>query len=307
MAVEYSQIRAALNKGEYDLALKLVNQLDKNSPDYNKVDYIKASVAFNKNELDKAEKYIKKALENYPNAKTYNLAGGVYGMQAQNASIFSKLGYAKKSKKYMQKAYEAEPSNENYIDGLIQFNIQAPGIAGGDSDAVEPLLKVLEKINPIRAIQLRTQFIADEEDEEKALKYLSSEMLKRPEVLELRYSRAFIYMKMDENKKAFDDLSYVVDHKPENWQSDNTWASALYQRGKLSSVKKINLEIGRDGFLEYLKMDKINNTPDKSWATYRLGLIYQHLNQEDLAQQSFKKALLMNPEKELKKRLSKVM
>ncbi len=60
-------------------------------------------------------------------------------------------------------------------------------------------------------------------------------------------------------------------------------------------------------YLEFLSFDDIKNAPKKSWATYRLGLIYQHLKQDDLAQQSFNKAMAMNPPSNLKKRLKKVL
>ena len=300
MAVEYSEITSALKDGNKDKALELVNQLGKSSPDFNKVDYVRAIIAFRKNKLDDAEDYIEKAIKHYPHADTYNLAGGIYGSQAGAANIFSKLGYAKKSKKYLQMAYEADPTNVNFISGLIQFNIQAPGLAGGDMDAVEPLLKQLDKLDKNQAVQLRAQYLAEEEDEEAALKYISTEINLNPEALNYRFAKAFILIKMDKSKEAFKEFTYVVDHKPENWKTDNTWANTLYQRGKLCSVEEIYLEIGRDSYLEYINMVQVKGTPDKSWATYRLGLIYQHLDQDSLAQKAFEKALTMSPEKNLK-------
>lgn len=307
MSSEYAEVEKALKNGEEDKALQLVNQLDKDSPDYHKVDYIKASVAFSQNDLDKAEEYLQSAIKKYPHAETYNLAGGIYGMQAGAVSIFSKLGYAKKSKKYLQLAHEAEPTNVGYISGLIQFNIQAPGLAGGDIDAVEPLLKQLEKLDKKQAVQLRSQFLVEEEDEEAAYKYISQEIDSNPEVLDYWFYRAFLSIQMDEASKAFNDFTYIIENKPDNWELDNTWANALYHRGKLSSVEKINLEIGKESYVEYIAMKVIKGTPDKSWATYRLGLIYQHLNQDDLAEKSFNKAMMMNPEKELKSRLEKLI
>lgn len=303
MAVDYAEVTVALKDGNTDKALQLINQLDKSSPDFDKVDYVKAFVAFDKKDLDSAEEYLEEAIKNYPHAKTYNLAGGIYGSQAGAASIFSKLGYAKKSKKYLQMAYEADPTNANYISGLIQFNIQAPGLAGGDMDAVEPLLKLLDKLDKKLAVRLRTQYLTEDEDEEAALKYITAEINSDPDALNYRYAKAFLLLKMGSEKEAFKEFSYIVDHKPDNWQTDNTWANTLYQRGKLSSVEKIQLEIGRDSYLEYIAMAQVKDTPAKSWATYRLGLIYQHLNQDDLAQKTFEKAMTMNPDDDLKDRL----
>jgi tetratricopeptide (TPR) repeat protein len=306
-AVSDEAIETAFDNNETTAVEKLVKQITKEDDNYNKRDYYLARVYFRNNELDDAEEYLEKALKAYPQAETYNLAGGIYGTQAGQASIFSKLGYAKKSKKYLQKAYDADPTNVAYISGLIQFNIQAPGIAGGDMDAVESLLKQMEKYNKKQAIILRIQYLIEEEDEETALRYLDEEISKNPSNVGLVYSKGFLFQSMEENDKAVIQYNKAIAQETKNESDIKAHYDALYQLGRLASIEKKWLEEGKQAFVEFIKHEKIAGTPPKSWANYRLGLIYKALKQNKLAQQSFNASLALNPDKELEKRIKKAM
>lgn len=307
LAINYQNVEQALAASDFDTALELVNQLDKNDPDYKKIDYIKALVAMNKGDLDQAEEYIESALELNSEAKIYNLAGGIYGMQAANVSIFSKLGYAKKSKKYLLKAYQAEPDNKDYIIGLLMFNMQAPGIAGGDSDQIEPLLKELEKMDLKSAVQIRTQYIAEEEGKDEALNFISVKVIEHPDDLDYRFFRAFLYSSMEQYQHAYEDYKLITAQKPADWETNETWRNSLYQLGKLASTQNKWLMHGKTSFIEYLTLKNTKNSPPHAWASYRLGLIYQHLQQPQLAQESFMQSLAMNPDKQLQKLLDKLI
>ena len=306
-AVSDEAIETAFDNNDTAAVEKLVKQINNEDDNYNKRDYYMARVYFRKNELDEAEDYLEKALKAYPHAETYNLAGGIYGTQAGQVSIFSKLGYAKKSKKYLQKAYETNPTNVNYIRGLIQFNIQAPGIAGGDMDAVEPLLKQMEKYDKKQAITLRIQYLVEEEDEETALAYLDKEISKNPSNLNLLFSKGYLLSTMDEEDKAVIEYKKVINQEVTSDANTKARFDALYQLGRLASMEKKWLNEGRDAFIEFIKHERIAGTQSKSWANYRLGLIYQALNQNKLAQQSFETSLTLNPDKELRKRIKKAM
>ncbi|MCF6288805.1 MAG: tetratricopeptide repeat protein [Proteobacteria bacterium] len=80
---------------------------------------------------------------------------------------------------------------------------------------------------------------------------------------------------------------------------------ALYQLGRLASINKKWLEEGKNAYIAFINHETVHGTPPKSWAAYRLGIIYNHLKQKDLAQQSFKNALSLNPEKNLREKINK--
>ena len=308
MATTKSEIDTALESNDFKTAKLLVRNISQANPDYGLQDYYRALIAINEGKYDQAEEYIEKALNNKPDAKIYNLAGSVYGVQAREASIFSKLGYAKKSKKNFLKAYNKDPNNKDYIVSLLQFNIQAPSIAGGDSDQIEPLLQQLEKIDVKSAIQLRAQYIADEEGEDEALTFINSKITDSPKALYLLYYRAFMYENMEKHGLAYKDFHQIVINKPDDETSEayGNWNNSLYRLGRLASIEGKWLQEGQQSFITYLQLDHNLSNNSEAWANYRLGLIYQHMNNNVEAKKVFSIAKNMTTDKKLTKRLKKL-
>ena len=94
--------------------------------------------------LEKAEAQTE-ALPN--SAEAFYWLGSVNGMLAQTSSIFSKLGYAKGVRKAFERAAQLDPKMIEVRLGLIQFHLQAPGIAGGDEDLVPALVQQISAID----------------------------------------------------------------------------------------------------------------------------------------------------------------
>jgi len=308
MAATESEIDTALKSNDFRVAKMLVKNISQTSPDYGLKDYYRALIALNEGKYDKAEDYIEKALDKKPDAKVYNLAGSVYGVQAREANIFSKLGYAKKSKKNFLKAYNADPNHKDYIISLLQFNIQAPSIAGGDSDQIEPLLEQLEKIDIKSATQLRLQYIADEEGEEQALTFINNKVADNPKALYLLYYRAFLYENAKKHELAYKDFHQIIINQPDDMKSEDfrNWNNSLYRLGRLASIEGKWLQEGQQSFVTYLQLDHDLSIDSKAWANYRLGLIYQQMNNNVAAKKVFTIAKSMKTDKELTKRLKKI-
>lgn len=96
--------------------------------------------------------------EALPNsAEAFYWLGSVNGALAQTSSIFSKMGYAKGVRKAFERAAQLDPKMQEPRFGLIQFHLQAPGIAGGDEDLVPGLIQELSTID--KGAGLRAQAI----------------------------------------------------------------------------------------------------------------------------------------------------
>ena len=94
--------------------------------------------------LEKAQAQVD---SNQGSAEAYYWLGAVNGRLAQTSSIFSKLGYAKAVRKAFQRAAELDPKQIEARMGLIQFHLQAPGLAGGDEDLVPGLVQQITAID----------------------------------------------------------------------------------------------------------------------------------------------------------------
>ena len=84
---------------------------------------------------------------NPSSAEAYYWLGAVNGRLAQTASIFSKLGYAKAVRSAFDRAAALEPKQIEARMGLIQFHLQAPGLAGGDADLIPALVQQISAID----------------------------------------------------------------------------------------------------------------------------------------------------------------
>jgi tetratricopeptide (TPR) repeat protein len=74
----------------------------------------------------------KAAALNPKNAEYRSLLGQVYGRYAQTASIFRRLGLARKCKAEIETAVALDPSNLDANITLMMYLHEAPGIIGGD-------------------------------------------------------------------------------------------------------------------------------------------------------------------------------
>ena len=93
------------------------------------------------------EKAQAQADSNESSAEAYYWLGAVNGRLAQTSSIFSKLGYAKAVRKAFERAAALDPKQIEARMGLIQFHLQAPGLAGGDEDLVPALVQQITAID----------------------------------------------------------------------------------------------------------------------------------------------------------------
>jgi tetratricopeptide (TPR) repeat protein len=84
---------------------------------------------------------------NSSSAEAYYWLGAVNGRLAQTSGIFSKLGYAKAVRKAFDRAAELDPKQIEARMGLIQFHLQAPGLAGGDEDLVPALVQQISAVD----------------------------------------------------------------------------------------------------------------------------------------------------------------
>ncbi len=80
-------------------------------------------------------------------ARIHNALGDAYGLAAQQAPLFSKLGWAKKCLAAYERAVALEPDNPAFHWSLLAYSLFAPRIAGGGMDkarAAAARIKVLD-------------------------------------------------------------------------------------------------------------------------------------------------------------------
>lgn len=108
-------------------------------------------LALRRGEADAAVQFLEKALSLAPDAaRTHHNLGHAYGLSAARASVFSKLGFARKCLASYQRAVELAPQQVEYRLSLIRYYQAAPGLAGGGTEKALAAAEEVRTLDPIR-------------------------------------------------------------------------------------------------------------------------------------------------------------
>ena len=113
-------------------------------------------------------------IEKNPQAVCHYALGRVYGQQAMTASVFKMPGLASKTREQLIKAVELDPLMFDARNGLTQFYLLVPAIAGGSVSKAREVATEAQARQPEHARILRSHIAASEKDWTAAEKELSA-------------------------------------------------------------------------------------------------------------------------------------
>lgn len=118
----------------------------------------------NWDDLDRVEDYAERAIELDPDdARFYVIYGHGVGLKAMNGGKVKMFTRAKAAKRRYEKAAELDPENIESRTSLIEFHMQAPGVAGGDKDEARRLAGTVAKIDSAAGFDAwKTVYLYDE-------------------------------------------------------------------------------------------------------------------------------------------------
>jgi tetratricopeptide (TPR) repeat protein len=108
-------------------------------------------LSLRRGEPEAAVRHLETALALAPDAaRTHHNLGHAYGFSAARASLFSKLGLARKCLASYQRAVALAPAHVEYRMSLIAYYQSAPAVAGGGSDKALAAAEELRGLDPVR-------------------------------------------------------------------------------------------------------------------------------------------------------------
>ena len=108
-------------------------------------------LALRRGEAEMAVDLLEKARALGPDAaRTHHNLGHAYGLSAARASVFGKLGLARKCLASYQRAVELAPQHVEYRLSLIRYYQAAPSIAGGGPEKALSATEALRTLDPVR-------------------------------------------------------------------------------------------------------------------------------------------------------------
>ena len=154
-------------------------------------------------DYDKASDFIKHAVELEEDSSIYHQwLGRTLGMKAQRGSKLKMIFRAKKAKKEFEKAVELDPQNLEARFDLLQYYLQAPGVAGGNKE------KALEQAQDILGLdsakgRLAFGFIYEHSENygEAEQRYVEATRIDSLNT-ELHYILGFFYQRREQYDKA---------------------------------------------------------------------------------------------------------
>jgi tetratricopeptide (TPR) repeat protein len=158
-----SQVNAALQAGEADKALSLLQSLPQ--PDTAEAHNFECRVRYTLEQWDAAVSACEQAVRMDGQNSDFHLwLGRALGEKADRANFLSAYSLAKRVRSEFEEAVKLNPRNADALADLGDFYFEAPGAVGGGVDKAEAIAGQLEKVDPARAHDLRGRIAEGRKD-----------------------------------------------------------------------------------------------------------------------------------------------
>jgi tetratricopeptide (TPR) repeat protein len=118
----------------------------------------------------KAGESFEKALMLTPqSSELHHWMGRTWGRRAETASFFTAPGYASKARQSFERAVQLDPRNEEAVNDLFEYYLEAPGFLGGGIQKAEALAKHIAGLDDAEGHYAQAQL------DEKKKEYKSAE------------------------------------------------------------------------------------------------------------------------------------
>lgn len=240
-------------------------------------------------DLDTAVEYMKEAVGQDPaNSVYHQKLGEYYGTQAGSASVFKKMGLAKKSRASFEKAVELDGSNLDARSGLMTYYLQAPAIVGGSEEKALDQAQEIARQDTARGHFARAQVYQHQDKLEAVEREYRAAIQSDPEERDPWLALGIFLTGQERYDDALalyrERLNAVPDDMP-----------ITYQLGRTVSISGQRLDEGLAAFKRYIsEYQPAPDDPGLDWAHYRLGLIYQELGDVEAARREYTEALVLN-------------
>lgn len=240
-----SQADAALQSGEADRALTLLNSMPVSAEVHN----LRCRVYFTLQRWDDAVSECEQAVRlDGGNANDHLWFGRALGEKADKASFLAAFSLAKRARSEFEQAVNLNPHDGEALTDLGEFYTSAPGVVGGGTDKARSLVAPLEHVDPARAHILLGR-IAESGDDlgtaEREYK-LAAATSEHP---------AFAWMTLASFYRKhgrWDEMETAVDSGYKAAQHDRRAGVALYNGASVLIHGKRNLELAEKMLEEYL-------------------------------------------------------
>jgi tetratricopeptide (TPR) repeat protein len=154
-ATPFDQARRLYDRTDYQGALKvLLAQSDRDGQAWALI----GQSYFMETDYKKATDAFEKALAADPNNSQYvHWMGRAWGRRAESANPFMAPTYATRARQYFERSVVLNPRNQEALNDLFDYCLQAPGFLGGGFEKAEAVADRIAQIDPAEGHYARAQ------------------------------------------------------------------------------------------------------------------------------------------------------
>jgi tetratricopeptide (TPR) repeat protein len=251
------------NRTEYQKSLEVLKSLPQKDAaayalmgrDYFMIgDYKQASAA------------LEKAVAEEPGNSDYTLwLARTYGRRAEMASAFSALGQAAKARQLFEKAVALDPHNLDALSDLLDFYLQAPGVAGGGMEKAQKVVAMIGRVDPAEG-----QWAQAKVDEKRKAWNSAEEHLRRAVELSPQAGRHVALARLLAKQRRYQESDHELALAE---QMSPSSPKLLYDRAEIYIESHRNLEQAKSLLERYLASDITPDDPPKADASKLLRKI----------------------------------
>lgn len=212
-----------------------------------------------------------------------------YGRKAERASIFSALGLARKVGAEFEMAQKLEPNNADIASSLLEFYLQAPGIAGGGRDKAVAQAQKMESMSKVLGHVARAKLYRQDKKWAEAKEELFRCTLNYPTEPEAFEELASFLFERQEYSEAQGAAAKALALKKRSPVAQLVFSAASIQQGQELTLAETNL---RQLYLGPLR----DEDPEFHEVYYWLGMALLRQREPAKAREAFLTSLKYNPE-----------
>ncbi len=280
-----AQAHAALENGEADKALGLLNSLPATGETHN----LRCRVLLTLEHWDAAASECEQAVQLDGSSNNHLWLGRALGERADRASFMSAYSLGKRVRVEFETAVHLNPRNADALADLGEFYHSAPGIVGGGMDKAESVAAELDRVDPARAAQLRGWTAESEKDYDTAERDLKAAIAVDPHPAFAWMSLASYYRR----RQQWNDVDAALDSGIKAARRDPE-AGVAYSNGASVLIKAHrNLPLAAQMLESYLDSDSKDEEAPAFAALMQLAKIKAQLGDRAGAEQERAAALAL--------------
>jgi hypothetical protein len=231
---------------------------------------------------EQAEQLANQALEAYPqDAELLRLSALNQFNLAQESSIFSAGSYAKAGLALLKQSMAADPTDLKTQQTLIGFYLQAPSIAGGDTEEAKRLAKAMAEKHQPEGTLVTIDVLMNDDKLQDAIKLAEQQLKQYPEHPALLGAYANLLSLNEDPANAFIQYQKAATAATDLSERQGYY----YQLGRLAATNQQDPQRGQQALLDYLAFYQDSDNARFSWAQLRLSQIYLLQKQQDKAKE----------------------